>query len=526
MKHLFHFQKFLTLHTLIFVLLVAFSACDTTKNVTNNTKNNGHLDPVVAKNTNPKDTAQSGTYTPVTSVGTDGNDPRPTPKIDTVTWCDTIQETAFKQIVVCFEKVGTNAPTTDTVDVIEINRDALYSSTTVDSTIEQKLAYKVVVLMPFMSKNFVPTPVKEVPSRSIKAVEFYEGVRMALDSLQEEGVSLFVNVFDSQRDTNIVKQLLQQRELQEADLIIGPVTSNNLRLVADFAKNNETTLISPFNTRTDITTDNPYYIQVAPSFKVHSDYIVDHIHKIEPNPIIRTPMEKNMMILGLTRDSARIAQIQESYAAYKNDINASIPALIRENASIDIDAIRPYLQRDKLNIIVMPTYQNEGFVYNSLREIQTLVDKVEPRKGYQIAIVGMNRWKYYNRINFEYFESMNLHLSSPYFANTTEVNVQRFRNDYKALYGIGIREFGFMGYDMMLYFGRMIHKYGVNFPAHLWKENAQYLHTKFQIQPSYEQLAPLDAGNNQNQSTVLRGYENYYLNFLEFKNYKLQKVNE
>jgi hypothetical protein len=501
------------------ILLTVFYSCSTSSHTTNN---NTHLDPVTGKNTNPKDTSKTGNYTAVTnSDKVNNSNPG-----DTITWCDTLKQSEFRSIVVCFEKVGNNKIKADTVDVLEINKNAIYSVTEVDSSLNLKLAYKVVVMLPFMSKNFVPAPTKEIPSRSIKAVEFYEGVLIALDSLKSEGVSLFVDVFDTQKDSALVESLLLKRELQEADIIIGPVSSKNLRIVAEFAKNNKKTLISPFNSRSDLTTDNPYYIQVNPSFKVHSDLIVEHIHKIESDPeLFRTPLETNMIILALQRDSSRIADLQSSYSAYKNDTAAHFAQLIRNTPTIDIEDIEPFLKKGKLNIILIPSYQDEGFIYNALREIQKLVDKVEPKKGHQIVIVGMDRWKYYNRINFEYFESMNLYLSSQYFTDINSDDVQKFKKDYKAVYGIGTREFGFIGFDMMLYFGRVINKYGTNFPAHLWKENAQYNHTKFQIEPSYEALVPLDADAGQEGQTILRNYENKFLNFLKFEDYKLQRVN-
>lgn len=516
------FKLALILGSLLFFLSIVFSSCEPTKNTARTKTNPGRLDPVVAKNTNPKDTVKTGSYNAVTNI--DKN--KPTNKVDTITWCDTIQKSPTQRIVICFKKVGNKAIQSDTVDIININNNAIYTNTDIDTSIQQKLAYQVAIMMPFMSNNFVPSNGKEIPIQSIKAIEFYEGVLIALDSLKAEGVNLFVNVYDTQRDTTVVQSLLNQRELQEADLIIGPLNSRNLKIVAEFAKAQKKPLVSPLNPRRDLTVDNPYFIQVNPSFEVHSQLIIEQLHKIERNKrIIRDPMEKNLLVLALGKDSSRVAHLQTSYAAFKNNLNDSIKTLIPESPTIDVDAIKPLLQKDKLNIIVMPT-TNEGFIYNALREIQKLVDKVEPRRGYQIVIIGMDRWRYFSRINFEYYESLNLHFSSEYFTSSNQVAVRNFKENYKSIYGIGAREFGFKGFDMMLYFGRMIHKYGVNFQAHLWKENNPYNHTKFQIEPTYKIIAPLDGTVNENTLPVINSYENKYLNFLKFKNYKLYKVIE
>ncbi|BDS09463.1 ABC transporter substrate-binding protein [Aureispira anguillae] len=528
MKYIAYFSSKFTLpfSCLFFFLLMNLTSCEITKKTKKNNPDD-RLDPVIGKNTNPNDTIKTGIYHPVTHVDNDKPNNNTSNKVDTITWCDTIPKSATERVVVCFEKIGSSAIKADTVAVISINNNALYTNTVIDTTIHQKLAYQVAIMMPFMSKSFIPANGREIPVRSIKAIEFYEGVLIALDSLKEEGVNLFVNVFDTQRDSLTVQEILNKRELQEADLIIGPFTSKNLKIVAEFAKEKQKPIISPLNSRSNLTLDNPYFIQVSPSFEVHSKHIVEQLHKIEQNQrFIRTPMEKNLLVLALNRDSSRVASLQKSYADYKNDFNAKIPQLIRSSATIDIDDIKPFLKKDQLNIIVMPTLHNEGFIYNSLREIQKLVDKVEPQRGYQIVIVGMDRWRYFSRINFEYYESLNLHFSSEYFADLSSKTVRQFKSDYKAIYGIGAREFGFKGFDIMLYFGRMIHKYGVNFQTHLWKEKALYNHTQFKIEPTYQFLTPLDGSNPDSRQSVLKNYENKYLNFLKFKNYQLKKVNK
>lgn len=508
------------------IILASLSSCKTTTTTTTSNKNSGLLDPVIGKNTSPKDTATSGKYNPVTNATNNTNATNTTNKNDTLIWCDTLQQSPSTRIVVCFEKIGNRAIKADTVATISINDNALYTNgIKVDTTINRKLAYQVAIMMPFMSTNFIPTNGKEIPIQSIKALEFYEGVLIALDSLKAEGVSLFVNVFDTQRDTTVVQNLLNQRELQEADLIIGPLTSSNLKIVAKFAKEKQKVLVSPLNSRDDLTSNNPYFIQINPSFDVHSKCMIECLHKLEHNKrIIRDPMEKNLLILALDKDSARVARLQTSYTAYKNDTNARIKQIIRPTATIDINDIKSSFKKDHLNIILMPSFNDEGFIYNSLREIQKLVDKVEPRRGYQIVVIGMDRWRYFSRINFEYYESLNLHFTSEYFTDLSDEDVQQFRTDYKAIYGIGSREFGFKGFDIMLYFGRMLQKYGVNLQAHLWKENLTYRHTKFQIDPTFEFVAPLDGSSDQMPTPIIRNYENQYVNFLRFDNYKLKKV--
>lgn len=513
----------ISFYGLLFLLAVSLGSCHLFQKTPQNQNNTGNdtLEPITTRNT--KTDTSSNKYVPVTEV----SESVVTTKPDTVRWCDTIPQLNAGSLVICFEKTGNGNIKADTVAVLNDNPNITVQPTDLDTTIRTKLAYRVVVMLPFMSKKFVPAPEREIPGESIKAIEFYEGVMMALDSLKREGLSLFVDVYDTERDTTVVKGLLQLRTLQEADLILGPLTSSNLALVAEFAKTNQKVLVSPLNSRSDITTNNPYYLQISPSFEVHSKYIISQLDKIKPFRRYRSqePEIPNYVVLALESDSNRVASLQADYAIYKNNFEARLPTIIRKKVELDVEDIKPMLQKGRLNVVVIPTDSKESFVYNSLRELQKLVDKVEPHKGYNIAVIGMNRWRYYNRINFEYYEYLNLHFTSDYLA-TNNSYVRAFKRDYKALYGIGSREFALKGFDIMLFCGRMLERYGTSFQAHLWKENSQYRHTSFNVQPVYEPTSSLDQPDGSQPMPIIKHYENQYLNVIQFKDYQLTRADD
>lgn len=495
--------------TLLTILI--FSSCDPSKR-----SGNDGLDPV-SSNKNNTNTTKVDTSKSATVVT-----PTPT-KIDTLRWCDTLNQGTNTLVVVCFEKIGSGRITADTVDIIQIIDSSMIAegTNTLDSTINKKIAYKVAIIMPFRSKNFTPTPTKEIPGYSLKSIEFYEGVQIALDSLEKEGVRLFVDVFDSMGDSAVVSQLLKKPSMKEMDLIIGPIRSNTLSLVAEFAKQNQTPLVSPFNYKSDLTTNNPYYVQVNPSFAVHSKTIINNLYDIKQANRYNQ-LNKQVLLLGQKSDSLKIKMLQKDFSVYTNTYDTLLPQYMNSDANIKVNFIKPFLDRSKLNIIVIPS-TNEQFVYNSLRELQSLVDKIDPLKGYQIAVVGRDRWKYYSRVGFEYYESLNLHFTSEVFIDKKVSENIAFQDGYRNNYGIAPREFGYIGFDVMLYFGRMLHKYGTNFPAYFMKQPSTRRHTSFRFQPVYENVVPLDA-TIVTPRPVIRGFENQSLNFLKFEDYTVQKV--
>ena len=157
-----------------------------------------------------------------------------------------------------------------------------------------------------------------------------------------------------------------------------------------------------------------------------------------------------------------------------------------------------------------------------MREIQKLVDKIEPKKGYQINIIGSDNWKYFTRVNFEYFESLNLHFSSENYVDSEADPVLDFQNAYKQKFGIAPREFGYAGYDIMMYTGLMLKSFGRNFITHSWKNDyPAYLQNNISIRAEIKSTKVID----EQSYPIINHFENQHLNFIEFKNYSFQKLN-
>ena len=71
---------------------------------------------------------------------------------------------------------------------------------------------------------------------------------MALDELGDEGVRLNVNVYDSKASENTVRDLLRtDPDLPNSHLIVGPYRRQNVQKVADYAKKENITFISPYS---------------------------------------------------------------------------------------------------------------------------------------------------------------------------------------------------------------------------------------------------------------------------------------
>jgi hypothetical protein len=435
---------------------------------------------------------------------------------DSLSWIDNIVETLLRKYVIKYTKQVDKPILSDTLKMIDLSKENIDTIKAEQTRkIRNKSTYNVAVVLPFMTSAYGG---KEIPAHSVRAVEFYEGVEIAFDSLRKEGVNLKVSVFDSKKDSAGIADVIEKMNGTEWDLIIGPAHTEVLIQLAVYAKEIEVPLVSPFNTNPEICEDNHYFIQVNPSYEVVSKHIVALMTKAKAtNPWIK---RYKYLIIGTSEDSLKMEQIQKVYSSFENSDAEILPKLIT-NEGIHAGTIMKYLDRGALNIIVIANDKNEQFIYSCLREISTMYDKTDKSKGYQLLVVGEPSWKYLERINFEYYDNLRLHIPDNYFIDKEADKNKIFEEEFRKRYGIAPREFAYIGFDVMLYFGRLLKKYGTAFPDYFEQEIRTGRSTKFNFVPVIKNNKAMDAENISDSKRIER-FENNYLNIIKFEEFEFK----
>lgn len=437
--------------------------------------------------------------------------------IDTLIWTDTLHESIYKKIIVKHTKIGDNPSKTDTLKTISTNEDVLKEK--INQTREGKLkdVYNVAIVQPFMSKIYLG---EELPAQSLRAVEFYEGVKLAFDSLNKENIKLNIRVLDSQKEVEDLDSVLKELDKQDWDVIIGPNSSAQLQRIAEYGKSRKITVVSPFNSNSEITNENNYYIQINPGLFTQSQKIAKFL-----NGNIKLPVglsKTNFLVVGTDEDSFRISKIQEAYKLEKADPEAKLPELI-SGENISIASMRNFLSPGALNVVIVASEKNETFVFGCLRELSSLYNIVDFKKGYRFLVLGSSHWKFFERVNYEYYDNLDLHFTEEFYIDKEDRKIEQFEKSYRNVYGIAPRQFAYVGFDLMLYLGRMLKKYGNGFADYLINEPWQGRHTRFKIEPVYQVVKVLD-GNSIKEEKIISHYENQFLNLIKFSDFEFVPV--
>lgn len=466
------------------VFMFSVSSCELFKPVQGGGKKdkNGQLDPVTGKN---KDNTNDDP-----NIVKEASKPS---KPDTLTW--TVVKPDGGGVV-----VKPKDPTGDGGNdkpIKPVNNNAIPSGV-------KKNTYSMAVLLPLYTDKFKET--NSVPREVRRSLNFYEGVLLGLRRLDAEGLKMTVNVFDTK--VNSMASLANKSEIINADFILGPVNRTNVSEMAETAKKNGSMILS-LNSGDGLTSENPYYIQSSPSDQKHAEAVISYLKDEYAN--------SKVVLLGRNEEAGEFGH----YQAANSLINGS-GVLLNEylvsgsSVNYDIRSISDYLSKTDTSIIIIPSI-NSSFVKSMLRELSLL------RRTYPMIVFGLPRWEseqFNKSIDPDYLEKLHVHVSSSAYINSANPNIQSFKLQYFNEYGLAPTDESYKGYDLTLYFGRMLKEHGTDLLKHLESSSAEGLHSTLHFVPSYIKTNGMgegDAGVNQ--------FENKYVNILRFANFQFVKMN-
>lgn len=384
-------------------------------------------------------------------------------------------------------------------------------STTVDEidSYYLKSTYNVSILMPLQADK-VNTAGDKVPSSAVRGMNFYEGSLLALQQLSAEGINLDVSIFDTKRSTAVVQALVDNKTLETQDLIIGPASTDNLRIVANATQKTNTPVVS-LNLSSSIASENPSYIQASPYFATHADAIMEYVKTkyAGRNIVLAVPAEGN--------ESNRFYAFRNADALLSSSLGSSnMKEYIdgkTDKRAYQFKDIQNYLTVRDTTVFIVPS-SNQEYVSGLLRTLSLT------RNRFPVVVFGLPSWLSFEKIDYQYYENLNVHVSSSTYINKQDIATKNFEEQFKLAYGMFPTSEAYKGYDLMLYFGRMLNKYGTGFLNQLEENPAEHLHSIF----AFERV-PINTGSIEEGNYRTKQFENKYVNILRFRDFYFQRVN-
>lgn len=287
-------------------------------------------------------------------------------------------------------------------------------------------------------------------------VEFYQGFLLACDSIRKRGVNINLSVFDTHKDPDHTRKLLEKPELRQADLIIGPVYAECVEVMATFCMETQIPLVSPLSSNKQLISQNPFLFQVIPSQTAETNALGKYINR---------QMGKNILLVhdGNPLYIDRLYDMRD--AIFRNAIQGS-PIRFREVMFNDtsVSAINRYLSRDTINtLIVLST--SEPYISKLINKLSMMPIQ------YPVELIGHQDWQKFINVDIESFHQFRVQYITPFYPDYTTPLASKLVSKYRQAFDdepvdltIKGYSFGFLGFDIGYYFLEELANYGKAFP--------------------------------------------------------------
>lgn len=343
--------------------------------------------------------------------------------------------------------------------------------------------------------------------RSLGFVEMYQGILLAADTLRSLGININIHAFDVKSDTLETVRLINSGRLRNMDLIIGPVYSENLSVVASYAGKIGIPVVSPVQLeKNSVLRNNPLLFLSISSLEVAQSNMAGKMQDYAGSNFVVIHSASEEEVRGAER-IRRLIIDELSQRIDPSEIKIrDITFYSRSIYGTDsINRLANSMSDKNRNVIIIAS-EEPPVMSETITNIHALARK------YQMDVFGYPGMRYLDNLDHRICFDLGLMIYSPYWIDYSKKDVLRFNELFREKFLTEPPEisYAWQGYDVLYYFlsGMAIHGKEL-FLSHPRIHNPDLLHTEF----DFMRRNPGD------------GFENQKLYLIRYsRNYKLELV--
>jgi hypothetical protein len=339
---------------------------------------------------------------------------------------------------------------------------------------------------------------KNFPKFINPGLEFYEGAKLALDSLQKMGFPLEVYVYDSRSNKKNIRQQLSSPELKDVGLIIAHTTAQEIRTFADAARQLQIPFINANLPNDGGVNENPFFVILNPTLKTQCEGIYKFVQK---------NFAKKQIIVFRKK-----GQMEDLIKKYFDDYSENIPNARLNLKYIDLPVnfstnnLKTLLDSTTHNIVVAGSL-DENFGKKLAAQLAEL------NETYPVTVVGMPTWDNIRDFDKEEYKGLEIIYSTPFYNAKTDWLSTHINNVFNTNYYARPSDMVFRGYEVVWRFAHLLTKYKKDIGSN-FINNENNVFTDYEIQPVFL--------NHDNMT--LDYFENKHLYFIKYMDGEVKAV--
>ena len=301
----------------------------------------------------------------------------------------------------------------------------------------QKGYYNISVLLPFKLEEFSP-------NQRVRANQFtydmYEGMKLAKDKLKQEGIIVNLFAYDLGNEASKMAEITNNSNFVQSDLIVGPIYIEPTKIATDFAEANKIYLLQPTAVTTELLNNHPTTFLLQPSLERQTEQILDYAQSL-PSVLGK----KVAIYYGNTRRDSTTAAWYKTKA-----IAAGLQVIDFRKTREKLDSTTSIADWNKpAHIVLFSSNDNDG------SKVVSMLGKRRVNSPLLATATAFD----FTKASGGSFSSREIYLIDNEFVDNTKPQVRDFQLQYMTKRNMVPSVYAMQGYDVVLFFGRMIHKH-------------------------------------------------------------------
>ena len=298
------------------------------------------------------------------------------------------------------------------------------------------------MLLPFDLDNLSPglQYTASTLQRAILSLDYYQGFKLALDSLAGQGYSYKLQLFDTKEQPTQSHSLAYMPFIRSSDLIVGPVFPDDMQAFTSAFGGTVKSIVSPLSPTSPTHILSQSLITVATPLEYHAWSAAAYIHdRIKPKKIF-------MLRSGYSEENNYILPFKKATDSLSKKQTKIISATVVRG---QLNGLIPQLSLTDENVFVIPS-TDQAFLMVTLRSLDTLAKK------YKVTLFGHPSWEKFTYLNAEVLQRLNTHITSSSRVDYKSAQIVAFARIYRKTYHAELSDYALSGFDEGLYFGGLL----------------------------------------------------------------------
>ena len=343
-----------------------------------------------------------------------------------------------------------------------------------------KTEFKVALILPF---HYDAETARERRT-SDYMLAYYQGVKLALNNLDLNGLKMKLFVFDDENNLTELSSILRKSSMKSMDVIIGSVGEKQINMVSEYGIKHDIPVVSPFTTLDSVASPNPKLYCPTPSNADKTEGVISFVNESYPT---------NSVIV-VSDESAYSSAMKESYKQAFEE--AKRTAVVYEQPSYN--SWGNILSKDEPTVVIL--------LSRNPTTVSTTLSKIYQTKR-DVVVIGDYSWSNFQDNDYKFWDKMKVHLVASDFVNDTAASVKNFRTNFRLVNRTDPSVYAYIGYDQFMFMGEFLMAFGEHFPGYILDREFRYLSSNFHYTYSN--------GLNRNTNVFILKFEDFELKPVE-----------